>query len=216
MPLKSYEELKKIDLSKYIVKRDGADYINWARILDLLHENGAKTVYFEPVVNPLTGSSLYMTDQVFTTGKDAKTNRVYETAVRIVIDDLDFIQRGPVTNGSNPVLDNSMTQQRLWNCQTRLFVKGVAIRTGLGFNLWVKDEENDEKNNWEDDLSKHNLFKIKERMEQLVSAKMKLGLSTSDIAKNLGISEEEFRNYFTYFKILDRLEHKISEMKAND
>lgn len=216
MPLKNYEELKKIDLSKYIVKRDGADYINWARIVDLLHENGAKTVYFEPVVNPLTGSSLYMTDQVFTTGKDAKTNRVYETAVRIVIDDLDFIQRGPVTNGSNPVLDNSMTQQRLWNCQTRLFVKGVAIRTGLGFNLWVKDEENDEKNNWEDDLSKHNLFKIKERMEQLVSAKMKQGLSTSDIAKNLGISEEEFRNYFTYFKILDRLEHKISEMKTND
>lgn len=216
MPLKNYEELKKIDLSKYIVKRDGADYINWARIVDLLHENGAKTVYFEPVVNPLTGSSLYMTDQVFTTGKDAKTNRVYETAVRIVIDDLDFIQRGPVTNGSNPVLDNSMTQQRLWNCQTRLFVKGVAIRTGLGFNLWVKDEENDEKNNWEDDLSKHNLFKIKERMEQLVSAKMKQGLSTSDIAKNLGISEEEFRNYFTYFKVLDRLEHKISEMKTND
>ena len=216
MPLKNYEELKKIDLSKYIVKRDGADYINWARIVDLLHENGAKTVYFEPLVNPLTGRSLSMTDQVFTTGKDAKTNRVYETAVRIVIDDLDFIQRGPVTNGSNPVLDNSMTQQRLWNCQTRLFVKGVAIRTGLGFNLWVKDEENDEKNNWEDDLSKHNLFKIKERMEQLVSAKMKQGLSTSDIAKNLGISEEEFRNYFTYFKVLDRLEHKISEMKTND
>ena len=171
--LKSYDELKKIDLSEYIVQRDGADYINWARVVDLLHEFGAETVYFEPVVNKETGSSLYMTDQVFTTGKDAKTNRVYETAVRIVIDDLDFIQRGPVTNGSNPVLDNSMTQQRLWNCQTRLFVKGVAIRTGLGFNLWLKDEEINEKNNWEDDLTKHNIFKIRERIEQIYTQKLK-------------------------------------------
>ena len=216
MALKSYEELKKIDLSKYVTQRDGADYINWARIVDLLHENGAEKVYFEPVVNQQTGSSLYMTEQVFTTGKDAKTNRVYETAVKIVIDDLEFIQRGPVTNGSNPVLDNSMTQQRLWNCQTRLFVKGVAIRTGLGFNLWLKDEENDEKNNWEDDLSKHNIFKIQERMQQLVTSKMKQGISVPDIAKRLNLTEEEFNNYFTYFKVLDRLEQRISEMKPND
>lgn len=214
MALKSYEDLKNLDLSKYITKRDKADYINWARIVDLLHENGANTVYFEPVVNQLTGSSLFMTNQVFTTGKDEKTNRVYETAVKIVIDDLVFVQRGPVTNGSNPVLDNSMTQQRLWNCQCRLFVKGVAIRTGLGFNLWVKDEENDEQNNWEDDLSKHSLFKIQERMLQLVTTKMKQGLSEEKIAENLNISVEEFKNYFTYFKILDRLEKRISEMKA--
>ena len=169
--LKSYDELKKMDLSKYITDRDGANYINWARIVDLLHENGAERVYFEPVINPETGSSLFMTNQVFETGKDKITNRVYETAVKIVIDDLEFVQRGPVMNGGNPVRDNSMTQQRLWNSQTRLFVKGVAIRTGLGFNLWLKSEENEEKNNWEDDLTKHNLFKIKERMQQLVSQK---------------------------------------------
>lgn len=155
-----------------------------------------------------------MADQVFTTGKDAKTNRVYETAVKIVIDDLEFIQRGPVTNGSNPVLDNSMTQQRLWNCQTRLFVKGVAIRTGLGFNLWVKDEEENENNNWEDDLNKHSIFKIQERMQQLITSKLKQGLSEEKIAENLNISVEELKNYFTYFKILDRLEKRISEMKA--
>ena len=136
------------------------------------------------------------------------------TAVKVVIDDLEFIQRGPVTNGSNPVKDNSMTQQRLWNCQTRLFVKGVAIRTGLGFNLWLKEEEKNEKDNWEDDLSRHNIFKIQERLQQLISSKMKQGFSVEKIATNLGISEEELRNYFTYFKILDRLEKRIGEMKA--
>lgn len=212
--LKSYEELRKVDVSKWVETRDGAEYLNWAKVVDLLHENGAEKVYFEPVVNELTGSSLFMSEQTFTTGKDAKTNRVYETAVKVVIDDLEFIQRGPVTNGSNPVLDNSMTQQRLWNCQTRLFVKGVAIRTGLGFNLWLKEEEKNEKDNWEDDLSRHNIFKIQERLQQLISSKMKQGLSVEKIATNLGISEEELRNYFTYFKIIDRLEKRIGEMKA--
>lgn len=209
--LKSYEELKNIDLSKYIDQRDGMDYVNWAKIVDLLHENGAEKVYFEPVVNE-NGSSLFMTNKTFEDSK-GNTNQVYETAVKITIDDLEFVQRGPVMNGSNPVKDNSMSQQRLWNCQTRLFVKGVAIRTGLGFNLWIQDEENYEKNNWEDDLSKHSLFKIQERLQQLVTTKMKQGISVSKIVQNLGITEEEFNTYFTYFKILDRLEKRIGEMK---
>ena len=119
--LKKYEELRKIDVSQWVEQRDGADYLNWAKVVDLLHENGAEKVYFEPIANETTGSSLYMTDREFKDNK-GNINKVYETAVRIVIDDLEFIQRGPVTNGSNPVKDNSMSQQRLWNCQTRLFV----------------------------------------------------------------------------------------------
>lgn len=212
--LKDYDELRKIDVSQWVEKRDGADYLNWAKVVDLLHENGAKKVYFEPVVNEFTGSSLYMTEQVFEDNKD-NTNRVYETAVKIVIDDLEFIQRGPVMNGSNPVKDNSMSQQRLWNCQTRLFVKGVAIRTGLGFNLWLKNEQEEEKDNWEDDLSKHKLGAIQQRLEQLVTRKTKEGLSVPKIAENLGITEEEFRNYFTYFAVLDRLEKRVGEMKVD-
>lgn len=212
MALASYDEMRKVDVSKWTEKRDNADYLNWAKCIDLLHEKGAKVVYFEPVVNENTGSSLYMTEQVFT-DKDGKTNRVYETEVKIVIDDLEFTQRGAVMNGSNPVKDNSMTQQRLWNCQTRLFVKGVAIRTGLGFDLWLKNEEKEEKDNWEDDLTKHNLFKIKDRMQQLVTLKMRQGISVAKISENLGITEEEFKNYFTYFDVLARLEKRIGEMK---
>lgn len=211
MALKSYEELKKLDLSKYIEKRDNADYINWARIVDLLHENGAEKVYFEPVINEHTGSSLYMTEQIFT-DSNGNTNRVYETAVHIVIDDLDFIQRGPVTNGQNPVKDNSMTQQRLWNCQTRLFVKGVAIRTGLGFNLWLQDEENEEKNSWEDDLSKHNIFKIKERVQELYTQKYKTGLSAKEIAEKLHKTEDEIKAIFSYFDIINNFERELANI----
>lgn len=209
--LKSYEELRKVDVSEWIEKRDEADYLNWAKVVDLLHENGATKVYFEPVVNPNTGSSLYMTEQIFT-DKNGISNRVYETAVKIVIDDIEFIQRGPVTNGSNPVKDNSMTQQRLWNCQTRLFVKGVAIRTGLGFNLWLKEEEKNEKDNWEDDLSKHNIFKIKERCQQIYTQKMKTGLTTKEIAERLHKSEDEVKAIFSYFDILNNFEKDLSNI----
>ena len=214
MALKGYEDMycfQKLDLSKYIEKRENAEYVNWARIVDLLHENGAEKVYFEPVVDTRTGSSLYMTDQVFT-DKNGTTNRVYETAVHIVIDDLDFIQRGPVTNGSNPVKDNSMTQQRLWNCQTRLFVKGVAIRTGLGFNLWLQDEVNEEKNNWEDDLSKHNIFKVKERVQELYTQKYKTGLSAKEIAEKLHKTEEEVKAIFSYFDIINNFERDLANL----
>ena len=209
--LKNYEEMLKVDVSKFVDTRDGAEYLNWAKVVDLLHENGATVVYFEPVVNEHTGSSLYMTEQVFTDSK-GNTNRVYETAVKIVIDDLEFIQRGPVTNGSNPVKDNSMTQQRLWNCQTRLFVKGVAIRTGLGFNLWLKEEEKNEKDNWEDDLSRHDIFKIKERCQQIYTRKMKEGLTVKEIAERLHKTEDEVKALFSYFDTLSNFERDLSNI----
>lgn len=211
MPLKKYEELRKIDVSKWVEKRDEADYLNWAKVVDLLHENGAEKVYFEPIINEYTGSSLYMTEQEFKDNK-GNTNRVYETAVKIVIDDLEFIQRGPVMNGSNPVKDNSMSQQRLWNCQTRLFVKGVAIRTGLGFDLWLKDELKEEKENWDDDLNKHNIFKIRERIEQIYTQKLKAGLSAKEIAEKLNRTVDEVKAIFTYFDTLNTFERDLTNI----
>lgn len=205
--LKSYDELRKLDLSQYIEKRDNIDYINWARIIDLLHENGAERVYFEPVANE-EGSSLYMTNQTYTDSK-GNVNRVYETAVHIVIDDLDWIQRGPVMNGSNPVKDNSMSQQRLWNSQTRLFVKGVAIRTGLGFNLWLKEEEDNDKASKWDDLSYHDITKIKERCQEEYTKILKAGLSVKDIADKLHKTEDEVKAIFSYFDTLNTFEKDL-------
>lgn len=211
MALKKYEELRQIDVSKWTDKRDGAEYLNWAKLVDLLHENGANTVYFEPVVNLQTGSSLFMTDKEYTDSK-GNTNRVYETAVKIVIDDLEFIQRGPVTNGSNPVKDNSMSQQRLWNCQTRLFVKGVAIRTGLGFDLWLKEEHKNEKDSWEDDITKHDIFRIKERCQIIYTQKLKLGLTTKEIAQKLNKTEDEVKALFSYFDTLSNFEKELNNI----
>lgn len=208
--LKSYDELRKIDVSQWVEKRDGADYLNWAKVIDLLHENGAEKVYFDPVPNE-NGSSLYMCDREYTDNK-GNTNKVYETAVKIVVDDDEWIQRGPVMNGSNPVKDNSMSQQRLWNCQTRLFVKGIAIRKGLGFDLWLKEELKDSKNNWEDDLSRHDIFKIKERCQQIYTTKLKEGLTVKEIADKLHKTEDEVKALFSYFDTLSNFEKDLSNI----
>ena len=208
--LPSFDELSKLDLTNYIEKRDGAEYINWAKIIELLHENGAKVVYFEPVVD-VTGSSLFMSEQSFVDSK-GNTNRVYETAVRIVIDDLDFIQRGPVTNGANPVKDNSMSQQRLWNCQTRLFVKGVAIRTGLGFNLWSRTEKEEEKRSFEIDINMHDISKIKERVQIEYTNLLKKNLTPKEIADKLNRTEDEVKALFSYFDTLNTFERDLTNL----
>ena len=139
MALKSYDELRQIDVTPYCEERDRMTYLNWAKCIDLLHENGAEKVYWIPIPDEKTGSSLRMADQVFT-DKSGNTNKCYETRIRVVIDDNTYEMQSPVMNGSNPVKDNSMSQQRVWNSMCRSFVKCVAIHTGLGFNLWLKEE----------------------------------------------------------------------------
>lgn len=137
--IKSYAEMKKIDVSPYCEERDGFVYLNWAKCIDLLHENGAEKVYFIPIPDEKTGSSLRMTEQFFTDSK-GNTNRCYETRIKVVIDNNEYEMQSPVMNGSSPVKDNSMSQQRVWNSMCRSFVKCVAIHTGLGFNLWLREE----------------------------------------------------------------------------
>lgn len=138
--LKSYEELRKIDVTPYCEERDGMKYLNWAKCIDLLRENGAEKVYFTPIPNPATGGSLYYAGIEFVDSK-GNANRCYETRIEVHIDDNVYIMQSPVMNGANPVKDNSMSQQRVWNSMCRSFVKCVAIYTGLGFDLWLKEEQ---------------------------------------------------------------------------
>lgn len=203
--IKTFEEMRKIDVSPYVEKRDGVDYLNWARCKQLLHDNGAEVVYFEPCVNE-NGSSLFMSDAVFTDNKN-NSNRCYEVRVKIKIDDLEFEIQSPIMNGCNPVKDNSMSQQRVWNAQTRAFVKGVAMRTGLGFDLWLKDMEGISQ---DDDLSRHNIFSIKQRFEiEYTNVLRGKKLTTKEIAEKCGMSEDEVKVLFTFFDQLDRFEKKL-------
>lgn len=219
MAIKSYAEMRKIDVLPFCDMREAQDdkkrtikvpYLNWAKCKELLHQNGAEVVYFEPCVNA-SGSSLFMSNQVFT-DKNGITNRCYEVRVKIVIDDLEFEAQYPLMNGSNPVKDNSLTQQRVWNAQTRAFVKGVAMRTGLGFGLWLDDMDGKDASG-EDDLSKHNIYAIRERMQQTYTKLIKRGLSTGDIAQKMGTSEQTVQYYLNgIFDEINRFEKAMGAL----
>lgn len=217
--LKPYSELVKVDVLPFCEKRDAKNdknqkievpYLNWAKCVDLLHEHGAEVVYFEPCVNA-NGSSLFMTEQTF--GSKEYTHRCYEVRVKIVIDDLVFEVQHPLMNGANPVKDNSLDQRRIWTAQTRAFVKGVAIRTGLGFNLWIKHGDESEDKTQPDDLNNHNIFAIRERMQIAYTNLMKKGMTTREVAQAMGTSEQTVQYYLNgIFDEIYRFEKGLNDI----
>ena len=206
MAIKSWNEMRNVDISKYVKKRDGADYLPWADCLKLLYENGAEKVHFDAMVND-DGSSFFKSSQTFT-DKSGKTNCCYEVRIHCSIDGHGFYLSYPVMNGIHPVKDELMNQNAVHKAQMRAFVKAVAINTGLGFDLWRDDSDIDEV----DDLSKHNLFSIKERMQQAYTRAIKKGMSTKDIANAVNKTEDEIRILFTYFDQLNRFEQELNAL----
>jgi len=208
--LKPYNELRKIDVTPYIKYRENdknSAYLPWAICVDLLHEHGAEKVFWTPLAN-IDGSSLFMSEQTFTDNK-GNTNRCYEVRISITVDDDDFTYSYPVLNGINPVKDNSLNQNVLYKAMTRAFVKGVALRYGLGFSLWASDEVEQSQ---EEDLSKHSLDSIKLRMQQTYTSKLQKYKSTQTIADGLNMTEDEVRVIFTYFDQLKRFETALEKL----
>ena len=205
--LKGFNELRKVDVTPYIKQRDGADYLPWATVVDLLHEHGAEKVFFSPVYNE-DGSSLFMSSQTFT-DKSGNINRCYEVRIEITVDDDIFTYSYPLLNGINPVKDNSLNQNVVFKAMARAFVKAIALRYGLGFSLWAKDEIDAQE---EDDLYKHNLDAIKLRFQQTYTQKLQKHMSTKDIADGLNMTEDEVKVIFTYFDQLKRFESALQKL----
>ena len=205
--LKGWKELCELDISKYVKKRDKADYLPWSSCLKLLHENGAERVAIRTLTDE-NGSSLFMSDQVFK-DKNDNTNRCYEVRVEVVIDGNAYSLSYPVMNGINPVKDHLMNQNAVHKAQMRAFVKCVAINTGLGFNLWLDDSDIEDSG---DDLSKHNLRAIQERMQQKYTELIKKGLTTREIAEKLRTNESTINYMLT--KSFDDLVHFEKDLGA--
>lgn len=205
--LKSWNEMRSLDISKYVKQRDKADYLPWASCLKLLYENGAESVRFTGLVND-KGSSLFMSDAVFTDKHD-KSNRCYEVRVEVCIDGNIFSISYPVLNGVNAVRDDLMNQNAVHKAQMRAFVKCVAINTGLGFDLWCDDSDIEEEG---EDLNKHSLKAIKSRMEEEVTALMNKGYSLGEVAKEFNMDEAVFKSKFSYFAELSRIEKRLLEL----
>ena len=206
---KSFEEMMKIDVMPYVKQRDGADYLGWAMCKRLLHDNGAEVVMFYPI--PASdGSTLRMCTASFV-DKNGFANRAYEVLVHIKVDNIEWDIAYPVMNGNNPVKDNSMSQLRVHNAVRRAFVKGVAERLGLGFSLWLDEDDLPEEET--EDLSKHSIMKVRQRVQELVTQKINQGIPLNVIADRLGLDEESLRAKFAVYNELANFEKKIWEMQ---
>ena len=203
--LKSWNEMRQLDISKYVKQRDKADYLPWASCLKLLYENGAEKVTIRTLTD-VNGSSLFMCDETFT-DKNGNTNRCYEVRVEVIIDGNVFTFNYPVMNGINPVRNNLMNQNAVHKAQMRAFVKCVAINTGLGFDLWLDDSDIEDGG---EDLSKHSIFAIRERMQVAYTRLIKRGLSTGEIAQMMGTSEQTVQYYLNgIFDEINRFEKAL-------
>lgn len=211
--LKSFNELRSIDISKNIEKRDNIEYLPWATCLILLYENGAEKVRFGVVKNS-DGHSLFSSSVEFLgkTKSYENTNRAYETTVWVDIDNERYELTYPIINGTNIVGTDAMTQLKVHTAQQRAFVKCVAVNTGLGISLWEK-EDKDLIKNIEIDKTKHDIFVIKERINELVTSRIKEFGTLELVAKELGLNNKQFE---TYLKMCDQLasfELKLKKIK---
>lgn len=205
--IKNFNEMMQVDVTPYVKKRDGADYISWATVVVLLHQHGAEKVWYEPLVNE-NGSSLFMSDEVFT-DKNGNTNRCYEVRVKISVDDDTFTYAYPVLNGIHAVKDNLMDQKAVDKARQRALVKAIAVRYGLGFSLWAKDEFDDDDG---EDLYKHSIKAVEERVQQLYTRLIRKGMSTNDIAHALNKTPDEVKTIFTFFNQLNRFEEDLTKL----
>ena len=131
--LKPFNEMMEIDLSQYtqkkptFFKQNGKlvktspdkwlDYIEWGMVLALLYKNGAQSVSFNSVMDEQKPNTLNIT---------------------LVIDGNTYRTQYPLING-NAVITNP-NQLDIHKSELRGFVKCVAIHTGLGLKLWLKEE----------------------------------------------------------------------------
>ena len=149
--IKPFNELVKVDISKYLVKKPNFiwdktkkefvikgyfNYLNWAKGLELLYEFGAEDVQFKPIKNELGHSVFY--------NKELGGLGCPEIRLWIKIDEKESEITYPLIRGSK-VLDK-IDQLDIEVARQRAFTKGIAIMTGLGLSEWIKTDEEIDKN----------------------------------------------------------------------
>lgn len=96
------------------------------------------------------------------------------------------------------------------NCETSAIGRALGV-LGIGAETSIASKEEIEKVD-EADIYKHNIFKIKERVQQIYTTKMKEGLTTKEIAEKLHKTEEEIKALFSYFDTLNNFERDLANI----
>lgn len=215
MAIKSFSDLYRLDLGnrvskKPVFKYDKAqgksvktgqelDYISWPDCLVLLYENGAERVLYGNITNS-EGHSLFLSN-----------GALPEVRVFVEIDGDRRELTYPVIDGTKDIPMDKIVQSDVHNATQRAFVKCVAVNWGLGLSLWQKEEKS-KPTHPVDDLSIHNIFAIKQRIEQLLTVKLQNGLDMPDLLQILGLSKKRFDNLMLAFNDIAVLERKLREL----
>lgn len=133
--LKPFNELFDVDISNETVSRPvkknskiTLDYLEWANCIKLLYENGATEVRYGMAKNEKGYPCFY--------NHNGESPFV---TVWVEIDGVKYEEDYPIINGMYPVANP--TQLDINKAKQRGFVKAVAINTGLGLSLWIKEEQ---------------------------------------------------------------------------
>lgn len=212
MAIKGFKELHALNLGnrvskKPVFKYDKAqgktvktgqelDYLSWPDCLVLLYENGAEKVQYGNITNA-EGHSLFLSN-----------GALPEVHVFVDIDGDRRELTYPVIDGTKDIPMDKILQSDVHNATQRAFVKCVAVNWGLGLSLWQK-EEKDKPTRPVDDLSFHNIFAIRRRIEELLTYRLKRGIDMPDLLQILGLSRERFDMIMTSFNDIAVLERKL-------
>jgi len=140
--LKKFNELFELNLKDEVMQKPATkngkvvlDVLEWANCLQLLYKNGAENVKY--------GS--YLNDNGYPCFYNLQGENPF-VRVWVEIDTNRFEIEFPVINGIYSIANPSNLE--IHKSQQRAFVKAVAINTGLGLKLWIKEEKeiNDNKN----------------------------------------------------------------------
>lgn len=135
MTLKPFNELIAVDLKEQVSKRpvkknsdQTLDYLEWANCIKLLHQHGAEKVRYGMIKNDSGYPCFYNSN-----GESPFVS------VWVDVDGERYEEDYPVINGIYVVANPN--QLDINKAKQRGFVKAVAINTGLGLGLWIKEEE---------------------------------------------------------------------------
>lgn len=211
--LKGFNDLLKLDISDKISRKptfrydktqnktvptgNYLDYISWVNALILLYENGAESVEYGNIYNK-DGHSLFLCD-----------GKVPEVHVFVSIDGKRYEMTYPVIDGSSDIKMEKIVQSDVHNASQRAFVKCVAVNTGLGLSLWVKEETDKP---LKIDESVHNIMICLARVQRKYGeAVSKLG-TERDLNNALQVNPKQLKLIFSSANSLRVLEEKLNKI----
>lgn len=97
------------------------------------------------------------------------------------------------------------------NCETSAVGRALGL-LGIGIDSGIASAE-EVVSAGDNDLSIHNIFAIKERVQAAYTALLNKGFSTDDIARALGLSKGKVKEIFTYFDLLGNFERDLLNIR---